>query len=125
VVYHLGAGVERSRSQTHVTSPGTQAAHDSADVVRRVARNKIWLWAKCLPASWLLRFGPAMALGLLKSAAHHTFRSGQGRAFFSGTFEGFAGLPGMLRKRREIQSGRKITNRELRKWTRTASRWWL
>ena len=123
VVYHLGAGVERNRDPGRVPSP-VVAVHDSPDVVRWVARNKIWLWAKCFPGYWFLRNGPEMALGLIKSAAHHILRSGQGRAFFAGTLEGLTGLPKMVRKRREIQSGRTITNREIGKWIKTASRWW-
>lgn len=123
IVYHLGAGAQmldtRGLSPLSVTHP-----HDNPDVVRWVARNKIWLWARCLPTRVIIRHAPSLALGLIKSAAHHILRSGQGAAFFAGTMQGLAGLPHALQKRKFTQSTKAVTDREVGKWIKTASRSW-
>jgi len=122
VVYHLGGGVGRARLEGQTTeTPGLKAALDRADVVRLVARNKIWLWAKCFPAAIIIRHALHLALGLIKSAAYHTLLSGQSAAFFKGTIEGLAGLPAMIKKRYIIQSTKIVTDREVEEWIKRAS----
>jgi GT2 family glycosyltransferase len=126
IVYHLGAGSSHVAPLASQAVPRlvSQAVHDNPDVVRWVARNKIWLWARCLPTRVIIRHAPSLALGLIKSAAHHILRSGQGAAFFAGTMQGLAGLPHALQKRKIIQSTKAVTDREVGKWIKTASRSW-
>lgn len=116
VVYHLGGGV---RSKGKIAE---KRGRDSPAVVRWVARNKIWLWAKCLPALVFIRLLPFLIFGLLKSAFHHTFRSKAGLSFVTGTIEGIIGLPRMLKKRRVIQRWKKANDKEIYRWIIRMSR---
>jgi GT2 family glycosyltransferase len=108
VVYHHGVGTDLG------DRPGPRPA-DSEMRVRWIARNKIFILARDLPASLLLRWCPWILLGLAKSAAYHLFRSGQAPAFFSGTWQGIRAVPGLMAERHELQRRRKITPRELAK----------
>jgi len=109
VVYHRGAGAAAD------VDSGTGAL-DRPEAVRWIARNKIWLWARCLPAGVIAACAPWMLAGLARSAVFHTFRSGAGPAFWKGTVEGIAGLPKALKQRRRIQGARTMSSREFMKW---------
>ncbi len=111
VVYHHGAGA--ASDDTYKTR-----AVDRPEAVEWIARNKTWLWARCMPAQAIAIYAPWMLAGLVKSAAFHTFRSGAAGPFWKGAARGITGLPGMLRKRREIQRARTIPVKEFIKWMR-------
>ncbi len=113
VVYHKGAGA----AEGSYSGKG----FDRPEAVRWIARNKIWLWARCLPAGALAACAPWLIAGFIKSAAYHTFRSGARAAFWKGTAEGVAGLKEALRARRSIQAGRMITSGEFFNWMKQAS----
>ena len=108
VVYHLGGGTAEGNYGSKV--------FDRPEAVRWIARNKIWLWARCLPFSVLMRIMPWLIVGFAKSASYHTFKSGAAAAFWRGTAEGIAGLPEVLRARSRIQGDRVITSMELLNW---------
>ena len=108
VVYHLGGGAADGDYGSKV--------FDRPEAVEWIARNKIWLWARCLPLSVLVRIMPWLLIGFAKSAAYHTFKSGAGWAFWHGTAEGIMGLPKVLRARSRIQSERIIAPGEFLSW---------
>jgi len=83
VVYHHGASTDLG------DRPGRKPV-DSSERVRLIARNRIRLLARNLPASWLIKNSPWLLIGLCQSAAFHLVRSGQGAAFFAGLKEGFS-----------------------------------
>lgn len=116
IVYHFGAGVQ---SESEI---GEISRKDAGSVVRWVARNKIWLWAKCLPIRVFVRLFPFLFMGLLKSALYHIFLSRQGIPFVLGTIEGIVGIPRILKKRGWIQASRKVSDREIYRWIIKMSR---
>lgn len=116
IVYHLGAGAQGE------SEIGEISRKDAGSVVRWVARNKIWLWSKCLPTRVFARLFPFLFIGLLKSAFYHILLSGQGIPFVLGTVEGIIGIPRMLKKRKGIQASRKVSDREIYKWIIEMSR---
>lgn len=116
IVYHLGAGAQ---SESEI---GGISRKDAGSVVRWVARNKIWLWAKCLPMRVFVRLFPFLVIGLLKSALYHLFLSGQAIPFVVGTIEGIIGIPRMVNKRKRIQASKKVSDREIYKWIIEMSR---
>ncbi len=106
VVYHHGEGTDLG------DRPGGRP-EDSEMRVQWIARNKILILARDLPASLLLRWCPRIILGLAKSAAYHIFLSRQGSAFFSGTWQGIRAVPGLMAERHELQKRRRITPQQL------------
>lgn len=95
-------------------------------------RNIEFVYWKNMPLGLMLLSAPWRLLYELGSAAYF-FRRGAGKAFLKAKVDAIRGLPGMLRKRREIQKGRRISNAELRarmegrwigeKWRKLAEAW--
>ncbi len=107
VVYHYGGGTRLGDRQG--PSPS-----DTGMRVRWIARNKIVIMARDLPAGLLIRWSPRMAAGLAKSFLYHTFISRQALAFLSGTVHGIMAVPGLMEERRALQGRRKISPRSLK-----------
>jgi len=115
IVYHEGGGSAREGSFKTVS-------FDRPESVRWIARNKIWLWARCLPLPVIAACAPWMFAGFLKSALHHTFRSGARKEFRRGTMEGLAGLGKALAAGKSIRKNSAISNREILNWMKRTSR---
>jgi GT2 family glycosyltransferase len=75
-------------------------------------RNFIWLFSQNMPAGLLWLALPAHLVANIIYQLYHMFR-GRGGILLKGKLDALQGLPGVLRKRREIQKARKISNREL------------
>jgi GT2 family glycosyltransferase len=80
-----------------------------------VGRNTIWLIAKNMPRSLLLRHAGAIIQGQLTVAlaALRNWRGAAARARLRGQLAGLLGLPRQLQKRRVIQPRRQIEDQEL------------
>jgi GT2 family glycosyltransferase len=76
-------------------------------------RNSEFVYLKNMPAGLLLRFLPARLIYEL-GATIYGFKVGSGRPFLKAKVDALRQLPAVLRKRREIQRRRTLTNRELR-----------
>ncbi len=70
-------------------------------------RNSIWVLIKCVPWPVLLLCSPLILLMYTAIAFRHGL-GGKGRVVYRLYRDAFRGVPGMLRKRRVIQSRRKI-----------------
>jgi GT2 family glycosyltransferase len=76
-------------------------------------RNQVWTFAKNMPA-------PLLALYLLQHLLVNVLTllvfvlRGQGRAITAAKWDALRGLPRILRERRRIQAGRRVSARELR-----------
>lgn len=75
-------------------------------------RNALWVIAKDLPVSALVRHGPRLALHQAASFVLAT-RSGSLSLWLRAVRDGVAGLPGVLDKRREVQAMRRIESHAL------------
>ncbi|MHB1536945.1 MAG: glycosyltransferase family 2 protein [Solirubrobacteraceae bacterium] len=98
VVYHMGSA--------------TLGRKPSEFTRRQLWRNGLWLIAKDLPATQLLRHAPELLVG----QAWHLWvalRTRRLRPWLSAWREAIAGLPEVLRKRRGIQAQRTATSAEL------------
>ncbi len=78
-------------------------------------RNGLWILAKDIPASLLLRHLPQLLIGQLWHLGK-AIRERRLRVWARAWIAALRGLPGMLAKRRTIQSGRAIAPRELARW---------
>jgi GT2 family glycosyltransferase len=76
-------------------------------------RNLEWTWAKNTPASLLLRTLPAHVAYSLAGIAHYIAR-GKGGAVIRGKIAALAGLPMLLRDRRNVQQTRTVGIADLR-----------
>lgn len=70
-------------------------------------RNSIWMLAKCVPASLILRRLPWIVAIHGGIVLRHSLR-GKARVVFRLYRDALAGLPGMVRKRRRVQQCRRI-----------------
>jgi GT2 family glycosyltransferase len=104
-----------------VFAPAARAYHhlsaSSGDVLASyyVGRNTIWLIAKNMPRSLLLRNAFAILQGqlIVALAALRNWRGAAARARLRGQLAGLLGLPQQLQKRRTIQPRRQIEDDEL------------
>ena len=86
-------------------------------------RNQLWMVLKCYPAGSLLRHGPAvLAFNLVGIAIG--IRAGQAGVIWRAYRDAVRGLPKTLRKRRAIQRGRRVGERELAALINPAGRFW-
>ncbi len=93
----------------------TLGAGPSAFNLFHVWRNGLWVIAKDLPLSTILRLSPFLLAG---QAWHlwNAVRHRQLRTWVRAWGSALAGLPRMLARRREIQRARVIAPRELERW---------
>ncbi len=75
-------------------------------------RNSALVYLKNMPTGLMLRFLPSRMLYEL-AAAVYAMKTGLGWPFLKAKFDALLKVPKMLRKRKEIQSSRKISNSEL------------
>ncbi|MGD1081460.1 MAG: glycosyltransferase family 2 protein [Candidatus Sulfotelmatobacter sp.] len=95
-------------------------------------RNSEFVYLKNMPAGLMLGHLPARVIYEL-AATFYSFRAGYGRAFVKAKIDALRQLPAVLRKRRQIQKGRTVSNRQLRsqmqkkwlgpKWDKLLSAW--
>lgn len=83
-----------------------------------VARNRLWMIARCYPGRLLIRHLPRVLAAQLRLAwqALRAWRGAAARATLRGLLAGLAGLPHMLPSRRRIQAARRIDDAELARW---------
>jgi GT2 family glycosyltransferase len=112
VVYHIGsASTGGRRSETNIRL-GTQ--------------NGINLLVKNVPTSLLLRFLPFLLVGqLLRLVTAILFRGGLLRAYLGGLAGAWRLLPLMLKKRKDIQKRRRVSDDYIRELLQQSSRWTL
>jgi GT2 family glycosyltransferase len=77
-------------------------------------RNLIWTFVKNMPSLMFWRYLPAHIMANLIYICYYILR-GRGKILWKAKLDALRGLPEVLRKRRDIQLKRKITNRELLK----------
>ncbi len=70
-------------------------------------RNLVWAWVKNMPGRYLWLYLPAHLLANLCFMAYYPF-AGYGRATWLAKWHALRGLPGALRKRRDIQRRRSV-----------------
>jgi GT2 family glycosyltransferase len=108
VVYHIGsASTGGRRSETNIRL-GTQ--------------NGINLLVKNMPASLVLRLLPSILGGQLLRASITSLSPGGLRAYLAGLVGAWRLLPRMLKKRKDIQNRRGVTDDYIRKLLRESSR---
>ncbi len=107
VVYHIGAG-------TGLDDDASASSYDSAQRVEWIARNRVWLWTRNIPAGLFRLWLPYWLGGFVRSAGYHTLVSGQYRAFCRGLYQGLNGLAQALGQRSEIQSSRKASRSQIK-----------
>jgi GT2 family glycosyltransferase len=108
VVYHIGsASTGGKRSATNIRL-GTQ--------------NGLNLLVKNLPASLAWRLLPSIVAGQLLRLAITSLSSGGLRAYLGGLLGAWRLLPRMLKKRKEIQEQRRVSDGYIRKLMRESSR---
>jgi GT2 family glycosyltransferase len=100
VVYHKG-------------SAATKPMSDFA--IYHTYRNLIWTHFKNMPLPLLLWQWPWLAAGWLFLFVLYTFKGRPG-VILRALFDGLLGLRFMLKKRRAIQRGRTVSNKEILSW---------
>lgn len=87
---------------------GASAGRRSAFAVYHGARNRLWLYGRCMPGAL---FWPLLPLHLLATALLflQAARGGQGGAFARGVADAFVARARVLAERRAIQSGRRAS----------------
>jgi GT2 family glycosyltransferase len=90
------------------------AGYRSDFAVYHGERNMVWTFVKNMPASLLWRYLPQHLLLNLASLLYYPLR-GQGRTVWRAKWDALKGLPGVLRRRREIQDARVATDRAIQK----------
>jgi len=110
---------------------GTMAKYPARQVYFS-QRNIEYVYLKNMPLGIILRYLPQRILYEIGAAIYFT-RMGVGGAFFKAKLDVLKQLPSLLRKRREIQRGRTISNAQLRemlranrlgsKWKKFCSAW--
>lgn len=75
-------------------------------------RNSIWSFLQNMPTGLLLMALPFHLMANCIYQLYYTFR-GRGHILLKGKGDALRGLPGVLRKRQEIQNHRKVSNMEL------------
>lgn len=101
VVYHVGS----------LSSGGA----DSDFVLYHGIRNSLWWLVKNAPLGWLLRSLPWFILLHCGICLRH-LRRGHGRVIWRLYRDAIRGLPGMLKKRRQIQNSRRVPVGEFHHW---------
>lgn len=104
VAYHMGSA--------------TLGAGPSEFNLFHIWRNGLWILAKDVPASLLLRHLPQLLIGQLWHLGK-AIRERRLGVWARAWIAALRGLPGMLAKRRTIQSSRAIEPRELARWIST------
>lgn len=94
----------------HVGSASTGKRSDFS--VYHGYRNMIWTFVKNMPSPYIWIFLPLHILTVLFFALYLTWR-GQGSAIWSAIFDALAGLPKMLKKRKDIQNNIRIKPRDI------------
>ena len=108
VVYHIGS----------VSTGGKR----SATATRLGTRNGLLLLVKNLPASLAWSYLPSILLGQLSRLLVVSLSPGGPRAHLEGLAEAWRLLPKMLKKRRHIQDGRRVSDAYLRELLGRSSR---
>jgi GT2 family glycosyltransferase len=108
VVYHVGS----------VSTGGKR----SATATRLGTRNGLLLLVKNLPGSLVRSYLPFLVLGQLSRLLVVSLSSGGLRAHLEGLAEAWRLLPKMLKKRRHIQDGRRVSDAYLRELLGRSSR---
>jgi N-acetylglucosaminyl-diphospho-decaprenol L-rhamnosyltransferase len=84
----------------HVGS--ASSGRKSAFAMRHGVRNRMWVFARCMPGLWLWLLAPAhLAASLVLWVK--AWADGAGPAYGRGLWEGLCGLPAALRQRADIQ----------------------
>ncbi len=78
-------------------------------------RNSECLFWKNMPTTLLIRYFPERCLFNFLAFAYFTYHRRAG-AFLAGKIDFFRCLPRLLRKRKEVQAGRRLSNREIRQF---------
>jgi GT2 family glycosyltransferase len=108
IVYHVGS----------VSTGGKR----SATATRLGTRNGLLLLVKNLPGSLVLSYLPSIMLGQLSRLLVVSLSPGGLRAHLEGLAEAWRLLPKMLKKRRRIQDGRRVSDAYLRELLGRSSR---
>ncbi len=77
-------------------------------------RNLEFVWIKNMPTGLMLRFAHHKLIQALGSFFYLCLRHGKWKAFFRGKRDALRLFPRMLKKRRDIQRQRKVTNKEIK-----------
>jgi GT2 family glycosyltransferase len=91
----------------------SSTVEDSPTYVYHSQRNLEFVFFKCLPRSFLIRFLPKHIIYNIIAFLYFAWK-GRGRAFLQAKLDVILMLPTLLRKRRKIQSDRQVTDTELR-----------
>ena len=75
-------------------------------------RNLVWTFFKNMPAVLLLRYLPAHVIANIIYVLYYTFH-GRGKVLWRAKWDALRRLPKVLKKRKEIQKIRKVTDNEL------------
>jgi GT2 family glycosyltransferase len=81
---------------------------ESERTVYQVQRNVVWMYVADMPAGLFWKYLPSHLLANLVFLAYYTVR-GRGRAVWRAKWDALRGLPGALRRRRELQGARKAS----------------
>lgn len=108
VVYHVGSASTGGKRSAFATRLGT--------------RNSLLLLVKNLPLSLVPLYLPSILLGQLVRLGVTALSPGTRRAHLEGLAGAWRLLPRMLRKRREIQGGRRVPVAHVRQLLRASSR---
>lgn len=99
VVYHKGSATSVRLSDTHVYYH---------------TRNLEFVWIKNMPAGLMLRFAHHKIIQEIGSFCYLCLRHGKWRAYFRAKRDALKMLPVMVRKRKQIQARRRVSNAYLR-----------
>jgi GT2 family glycosyltransferase len=77
-------------------------------------RNLEFVWIKNMPTGLMLRFAHHKLIQEIGSFCYLCLRHGKWRAFFRAKWDALKMLPVMLRKRKQIQARRRVSNKYLR-----------
>jgi len=109
IAYHRGA------STVLGDNPGPKRM-ESKQRVSLISRNRWYLIWDNLPASLIILFSPFIFWGWMRGFFYHLLKSGQIKAFLSGSWTGFLSFPSRLQKRRTVKKLRKINLSEFVSW---------
>ncbi len=99
VVYHIGHATTGRLSDTHVYYH---------------TRNLEFVWIKNMPLGLMLRFAHHKLIQELGSFCYLCLRHGKWRPYFRAKRDALKMIPVMLRRRKEVQSRRRVSNKYLR-----------
>lgn len=85
---------------------------NSANFVRRGQRNLHWAYFKNMPSSLLFRYWPHHLLYTAITSLYF-FRVGRGFDWMRAKFDVLRSIPRLMKKRKEIQALRRVTDREI------------